>query len=307
MGEVRLTRDARIGRHVAVKRLLEPLSGEATRRRFLREARIQGQLEHPAVVPVYDLDFDEQGQPFFTMKRVRGQTLSRILELSARGDTETRERFGRRRLLAAFTQACHAVHYAHVRGVVHRDLKPSNIMIGDYGEVYVLDWGVARVDKDASDEDERLPVVLDASMGLTRGGDLVGSLGYMAPEQMQGLTVDGRADVFALGVVLYEILTLRPFRKSESFPAMVARVTAGRRSGLETWIRTSHRSSTSCACAPLRRSSRIAARVWASWPRLWSGSWRATAIVRRAEPWPAITCRKRVPWPATRAQIPGGA
>ena len=169
MGEVRLTRDARIGRHVAVKRLLEPLSGEATRRRFLREARIQGQLEHPAVVPVYDLDFDEQGQPFFTMKRVRGQTLSRILELSARGDTETRERFGRRRLLAAFTQACHAVHYAHVRGVVHRDLKPSNIMIGDYGEVYVLDWGVARVDKDASDEEAGGAVLDFAEFATVRG------------------------------------------------------------------------------------------------------------------------------------------
>ncbi|MEZ4225355.1 MAG: serine/threonine-protein kinase [Polyangiaceae bacterium] len=231
MGEVRLDQDSRIGRHVATKRLLTHADSAATRRRFLREARIQGQLEHPAVVPVYDLDFDENDAPFFTMKRVRGQTLSRILEHLERGIEGVVSRFGRRRLLAAFVQVCHAVHYAHVRGVVHRDLKPGNIMLGDFGEVYVLDWGVARVQQD--DAGGAAPstneVVLDTASGLTRDGDLVGSLGYMAPEQMEaGLSaVDARTDVYALGLVLYELLALSRFRQSGTLPDIVGRVLAG--------------------------------------------------------------------------------
>lgn len=220
MGEVRLYRDRRIGRHVAMKSLLTHTDTASTRRRFLREARVQGQLEHPAVVPVYDLGLDAHGSPHFTMKRVRGETLARVIDMLARGDRDYAARYGRRRLLVAFTQVCHAVHFAHERGVVHRDLKPSNVMIGDYGEVYVLDWGVARVMRaGATDEAEpKLPVVLDASTGLTRQGDLVGSVGYMAPEQMDGDpdAVDARADVFALGVVLYELLALTRFRQQKS-------------------------------------------------------------------------------------------
>jgi serine/threonine-protein kinase len=221
MGEVRLYRDRRIGRHVAMKSLLTHTDTPSTRRRFLREARVQGQLEHPAVVPVYDLGVDAHGSPHFTMKRVRGETLARVIDMLARGDRDYAARYGRRRLLVAFTQVCHAVHFAHERGVVHRDLKPSNMMIGDYGEVYVLDWGVARVVRADGTEDDaasRLPVVLDASTGLTRQGDLVGSVGYMAPEQMDGDpdAVDARADVFALGVVLYELLALARFRQQKS-------------------------------------------------------------------------------------------
>jgi serine/threonine-protein kinase len=221
MGEVRLFRDRRIGRHVAMKSLLTHTDTASTRRRFLREARVQGQLEHPAVVPVYDLGSDEHSRPHFTMKRVRGETLGRVIDMLGRGDPEYAARYTRRRLLVAFTQVCHAVHFAHERGVVHRDLKPGNVMIGDYGEVYVLDWGVARViktDEPAHEGDSRLQVVLDASTGLTRQGDLVGSVGYMAPEQMEGDpdAVDARADVFALGVVLYELLALSRFRQQRS-------------------------------------------------------------------------------------------
>ncbi len=232
MGEVWIFRDRRVGRHVALKKLLPDVDNDTGRRRFLREARVQGQLEHPAIVPVYDVDFDESGRPYFTMKRVRGQTLARVLELLARGDEETRQRFGRRRLLSAFVQVCHAVHYAHVRGVVHRDLKPGNIMLGDYGEVYVLDWGVARILREEADEspvEAKLPIVMEASTGLTRHGDLVGSVGYMAPEQMHGdpNLIDARVDVFSLGVVLYEILTQKRFREGASLPVVVARVIAG--------------------------------------------------------------------------------
>jgi serine/threonine-protein kinase len=232
MGEVCLFRDRRVGRHVALKKLLPGVDTEVSRRRFLREARVQGQLEHPAIVPVYDVDFDENGLPYFSMKRVKGQTLARVLELLARNDEETKQRFGRRRLLSAFVQVCHAVHYAHVRGVVHRDLKPGNIMLGEYGEVYVLDWGVARIIREPDEDvrvDPKLAVVMEASTGLTRHGDLVGSVGYMAPEQMHGDSnlIDARADVFSLGIVLYEILTHRRFREGGSLPAVVDRVLKG--------------------------------------------------------------------------------
>lgn len=233
MGEVCLFRDRRVGRHVALKKLLPGVDTEISRRRFLREARVQGQLEHPAIVPVYDVDFDEQGLPFFSMKRVRGQTLSRVLELLARKDADTEQRFGRRRLLSAFAQVCHAVHYAHVRGVVHRDLKPGNIMLGEYGEVYVLDWGVARIVREEDDDavrDPELAVALEASTGLTRHGDLVGSVSYMAPEQMRGgSSIDARADVFALGVLLYELLTYKRFREGGTLLAVVERVLKGER------------------------------------------------------------------------------
>lgn len=231
MGEVCLFRDRRVGRNVALKKLLPGSDNEIGRRRFLREARVQGQLEHPAIVPVYDVDFDEQGVPYFSMKRVRGQTLYRVLELLGRKDAEAEQRFGHRRLLSAFAQVCHAVHYAHVRGVVHRDLKPGNIMLGDYGEVYVLDWGVARIIREEDDDavrDPKLAVALEASTGLTRQGDLVGSVGYMAPEQMRsGETIDARADVFALGVLLYEIVTYKRFREGGPLLGVVERVLAG--------------------------------------------------------------------------------
>ncbi|MCZ7681650.1 MAG: serine/threonine protein kinase [Sandaracinaceae bacterium] len=145
MGEVRLDRDRRIGREVAVKRLHAALGGrEDTQARFLREARVQGQLEHPAIVPVYDLGAGEDGELYFTMKRVRGRTLADILADLAHGDAEAKKRFGRRRLLSAFSQVCLAIDYAHARGVMHRDLKPGNVMLGDWGEVYVLDWGSRR-------------------------------------------------------------------------------------------------------------------------------------------------------------------
>src|SRR5262249_39471269 len=113
--------------------------------RFLREARVQGQLEHPAIAPVYDLGRTEEGDAFFTMKRVRGRTMKDVIEALASGDEDTIQRFSRRKLLQAFSSVCQAVEFAHSRGVLHRDLKPSNVMLGDFGEVTVLDWGLAKI------------------------------------------------------------------------------------------------------------------------------------------------------------------
>jgi serine/threonine-protein kinase len=191
MGEVRLYHDHAIGRDVALK-VIRPHRG-ATERRFVQEARIQGQLEHPAIVPVYDLGVDPDGALYFTMKNVRGQSLASVLDGLRAGDAELAARTSRRRLLTVLSQVCLAVHFGHQKGVVHRDLKPSNVMLGAFGEVYLIDWGLAMV----SGGDGAAP----------RG--TMGTPGYMAPEQIEDASaVDARADVYALGAILFEILSL---------------------------------------------------------------------------------------------------
>jgi serine/threonine-protein kinase len=237
MGVVRLERDRVIGRHVAVKTLHADLRDPTTERRFLREGRAQAQLEHPAIVPVYDLGRDAHG-PFFTMKRVRGHTLARILEGLVAETPEYVSRFGRRRLLTAFLSVCRAVHYAHARRVLHRDLKPSNVMLGDFGEVYVLDWGLARIMDEAPLEPRRIdptplaPVMsnpaIDVSFATVDDGNVAGTPGYMAPEQVTSGTLDARTDVYALGIVLYEILTLRRYRENTSLAAAAIDIDDGR-------------------------------------------------------------------------------
>ncbi len=210
MGAVWCVGDRLIGRRVALKVLRAEAAGSpALRAMFMREARVQGQLEHPAIVPVYDAGLDAGGAAYFTMKRVRGKTLAAALE-------EIRLRrapHAPRRLLGAFASVCLAVDFAHQHGVIHRDLKPSNLMLGDYGEVNVLDWGVARVLRDESSPGEALKLPTPGSVptvGEQVRTRAVGTAGYMAPEQAHGIAVGPAADVYALGTILYEILTLRP-------------------------------------------------------------------------------------------------
>ncbi len=224
MGEVRLCRDVRLGRTVALKVVRPDNQDEESLARFLREARVQGQLEHPAIVPVYDLGRRSQpgGEPYFTMKRVKGQTLADILDGLARADPEMTSRYTRHKLLAAFQSVCLAVDFAHARGVVHRDLKPQNIMLGDYGEVYVLDWGLAKLLKRAEGGSGR-EVVSDATTsGATVAGAMLGTPGYMSPEQMGSPTeVDARTDVYALGAILFEILSGRPLHAGNSVAELI--------------------------------------------------------------------------------------
>jgi len=213
MGVVKLSLDRIIGRRVAMKIVREGSGSSRSSdgaERFVREARVQGQLEHPAIVPVYDLGVDPSGRAFFTMKRVRGTTLHDVLNRVRDEGGATDARFSRRRLLSAFGSVCLAVDYAHQHGVIHRDLKPSNLMLGDFGEVYALDWGLARLA--GTDQAPSSAVDLDIESGKTIAGAVMGTPGYMAPEQARG---DGDAigpwtDVFALGCILYEILTLEP-------------------------------------------------------------------------------------------------
>ena len=199
MGEVLEAHDEQIGREVAVKRLRAENPNSKQIARFMREARIQGRLEHPAIVPVHELGLDADGRPYFAMKKLAGTTLAQILA------EEDRARYPRQRLLRALSDVCLAVELAHTRGFVHRDLKPENIMLGDFGETYVLDWGVAKV----TGEDDSALVSVDAGTNplVTAAGALVGTPGYMSPEQVRGdADVDGRADVYALGSIMFEVL-----------------------------------------------------------------------------------------------------
>jgi hypothetical protein len=212
MGEVVVVRDGRILRDVAMKRLHPEHHAMRPdlRDRFLREARIQGQLEHPSVVPVYDIDTDNEGREYFTMKRVRGRTLEQIIKGLRDADPEFASKYSRRKLLTAMSRICLAVAFAHERGVVHRDLKPSNIMLGDYGEVHLLDWGIAKIiGVDDPTYEERVDVSQDR-VQRTEAGFVVGTPGYMAPEQARGetRTYAGRSDIYSLGTILFETMTL---------------------------------------------------------------------------------------------------
>lgn len=209
MGVVRRARDPRLGRWVAMK-LMSPSSVDAPlkRQRFIVEAQLTGQLEHPNIVPVYDIGIDANDQPFYTMKLVRGLNLRDVIEDIRAGKSDTIQQFPRSRLLAIFQKVCDAVAFAHSKGVLHRDLKPENIMIGDFGEVLVMDWGLAlRMESPATPG----PAHLDAGLPH-EPAPVVGTPQFMAPEQAAGSAarLDPRADIFSLGGVLYYMLTRQP-------------------------------------------------------------------------------------------------
>jgi eukaryotic-like serine/threonine-protein kinase len=204
MGRVFLGRDLRLGRPVAMKVLLEPSAARA--QRFEREVRLAARLQHPGIVAVYDSGFWPTGEPYLVMRLVLGRSLARALE-------ESETLADRLALLPNLIAAADAVAYAHDQGVVHRDLKPSNIIVGAFGETVVVDWGLAR-DLGSGDSEG------EGDAGTTEAGTVLGTPGYMAPEQAAGLPVDARADVYALGALLAHVLTGEPPRPE---PARAAR------------------------------------------------------------------------------------
>jgi serine/threonine-protein kinase len=204
VGKVVRARDRDIGRVVALKTLkLGPDAQPSVAARFLSEARVTAQLEHPNVVPVYDLGTLPDGQPYYTMRVVKRQSLQDVM-----GNAELRKQWPLVRLVGAFVQVSRALAYAHRRGVLHRDIKPENILLGDFGEIYLADWGNAKT----IGSDEVVDPIRPDDPRLTENtpqSGLSGTPGYMAPEQIRGDKgkIDHRADIFALGVVLYEMLT----------------------------------------------------------------------------------------------------
>lgn len=215
VGRVHSAVDPVLGRSVAVKTLRPEFRDRgAFVARFVREARATAQLEHPGVVPVHALGYDEEEGVFFTMRQVQGPTLRDVLAGLRSGDPGMLGKYTQARLVSIFLRACQTVAYAHSRGVVHRDLKPENVVLGDYGEVIILDWGlVRRVDGCPEGGDSvDLSLLPDEIPSLTLDGAVSGTPQYMSPEQARGenSAVDERSDVFSLGVMLYELLTLSP-------------------------------------------------------------------------------------------------
>jgi serine/threonine-protein kinase len=188
MGTVYLAEDRELDRQVAIKVLNEPEATDGLRERMIREAQIIARLEHPGIVPVHDVGTLPDGRIFYAMKFVRG---SRLDEYAAQG-ASLRDR------LRKFQAVCDAVAFAHAHGVIHRDLKPQNIMIGSFGEVLVMDWGVAKISDDSH----------QAAAFNTSDGTVIGTRNYMSPEQARGeVEIDERADVYSLGAVLNFLLT----------------------------------------------------------------------------------------------------
>jgi serine/threonine protein kinase len=276
MGAVMRAVDCDIRREVAVKYLLDQ-SDAKKKLRFVEEAQITGQLEHPNIVPIHELGVDAQKRIFFSMKMVKGRSLADILRALANEPYNAEREYSQGKLLNIFVNVCNALAYAHSRGVVHRDLKPANIMVGDFGEVYVMDWGLAKVlHREAAtvtgpvmaipvarlattEPFDLSPAVLvappvalavtvaasetSASTGtgkvvtsreldadLTRDGAILGTPVYMPPEQATGKIqdIDERSDVYSMGAILYEILTLEPpVSKEGGYWPILMRVSQG--------------------------------------------------------------------------------
>ena len=219
--EVVQVRDRDTLRNVALARPRDGRSPQA----FVREARILARLEHPHIVPVHDLGLALDGRPYFTMKLLAGETLEAVLARLRSGDAATIAKYPLPALLDIFVRVCDAAAFAHSRGIIHRDIKPDNVQIGDYGEVRLIDWGLAKVIGDPADRPDRS----ELSGPATATGTVKGTPGYMAPEQAagHGNTVDVRTDTYALGALLYALLTWQPPITGDTTTDVLCKTIAG--------------------------------------------------------------------------------
>ena len=226
MGAVMRAVDCDLRREVAVKFMLDQADPKK-KQRFVEEAQITGQLEHPNIVPIHELGLDAQKRLFFAMKMVKGRSLAEVLNIHRDEPKKAEKDWPLGRLLGIFVNICHALAYAHSRGVIHRDLKPANVMVGDFGEVYVMDWGLAKVlhgggqqaetlslpgENDSAGQDGKVVTDRGPEGNLTQEGSILGTPMYMPPEQAAGQiqAIDQRSDVYSLGAILFEMLTLEP-------------------------------------------------------------------------------------------------
>ncbi|MBT8043263.1 MAG: serine/threonine protein kinase, partial [Pontiella sp.] len=220
--------DHRTARRVAMALIQDSkIASEDDIDSFLYEARLTANLQHPNIIPIYDIALDENGNPYFTMKALKGETLGEIIKKLQAGNTEYLQRYTRTRMLGIFLKVCNAIDYAHTKGVIHLDLKPSNVIVGDFGDVHVLDWGLSTLithlgeydgepvswhslDDVSLEDGQTLTRYLESSAKRRERRNVVGGTpGYMSPEQAHGVPadIDFQTDVYMLGAMLYEILT----------------------------------------------------------------------------------------------------
>jgi eukaryotic-like serine/threonine-protein kinase len=244
MGRVLRVRDVDLNRDVAMKVLLNE-GGDATR--FIEEAQITGQLDHPNVLPVHDMGVGASGELFFTMKLVRGhKSLKDWIALLEAGDREAHRQLSFERRVQIVQQLCEVLDYAHQRGVVHRDLKPSNVVLGDFGEVYLVDWGVAKLVEPTLSpgelpEGEPVQTIGSLDREQTAEGELIGTIPYMSPEQVIGRqdAVGPWSDLYSLSAVLYEFLALHHYLSGlpqETYVQTLASIVHSEPTPAEAWV-----------------------------------------------------------------------
>jgi serine/threonine-protein kinase len=222
MGVVVLANDRDLARPVAVKKLLTAESEHASTvgaatdgddvRRFLREAQVTAQLEHPGVLPIHDVGMDEKQRFYYVMRLVRGErNLRSVIDALKKGDEATHRDFTFERRVRIVQQICQVLAYAHSKGVIHRDVKPENIMLGPFGEVYLVDWGLAKLVSTPDEPRKAGAAEAELAPSETRAGSILGTPLYMSPEQANGDEATKLSDVYSLTAVLYELLTLRHY------------------------------------------------------------------------------------------------
>ena len=219
-------KDLHLSRTVCYKSLRREIADDPIeQQRFLREARVTAMLQHPNTIPIYELSRDLKSHYYFTMKLVEGLTFREVIDLLRKGDPETEENYSLPALIEIIIQVCYALDYAHNHGVVHRDIKPANILIGPFGEVLVLDWGLAKVWNIEDVDMSHLELIEDADHSLTSRGKLQGTALYMSPEQIAASKdLDHRTDIYSIGAMLYEVLTLERMVSGKTLNQVLRRI-----------------------------------------------------------------------------------
>ena len=274
LGQIVVAHQQELDRPVALKRIRPDKLDDQARNRFLREAAVTARLQHPGIVPIYGLGHDDDG-PFYTMPFIEGRTLQEVIEEFRRDDPARRDP-GRpglkcRSLLQQFVTVCNTMAYAHDQGIVHRDLKPSNIMLGLYGEILVMDWGLAKpFDRNDSIDESKAdaPSPIASPEDLTVTGMVLGTPRYMSPEQANGQPAGPASDIFSLGLILYAILTGKSAFDEANLPACArSRLCArGPSCHRDTVTPTCLARWTRSASKPCRLDRRTAILPLAGWP-----------------------------------------
>ncbi len=230
MGRIYRGEDSELARDVAVK---ISTAGDDSDSRFWKEAKVLARLAHPNIVPIHATGRDEANRPFYSMKLIKGRTLQRVINDLAAEDPETLKAFNRETMLTIFRKICDAMAFAHAHGILHRDIKPENVMVGEFGEVLVMDWGLAKILGETAEGSANAslnePDPHSAVDGRTIEGDVLGTPQYMSPEQAEGLIseLDERSDVYSLGGLLFAMLTLRPPIEGKTLDEILTKVRRG--------------------------------------------------------------------------------